>query len=98
MKKHSSRWIETPLSPSAESLSVMFHYLINYILGNTLFSNGESPLLVKSVIVHETATGYAQSEEEDLGGIDLSIKDFTFSDSVRHDWGIELNTILLPIS
>ncbi len=51
--------------------------------------NGEKKVKLNSVIVHETATGYAQGFEEDaysklMGNIDLN--KIIFSDAVRADW------------
>ena len=65
IKKFNKRWIELPFSPSAEQLALYFHVVIQYILDHTKMSNGEDYVGVHAVRVHETATGYAESEEED---------------------------------
>ncbi len=66
MKSNSERWIEMPVSPSAEMYSLMFLYVVDKITKNTTFNNGEKDVSVSSVRVHETATGYAESFKEDL--------------------------------
>ena len=75
-KQHSLRWIGLPVSPSAEQLSRVFFVLIDHSLLNTVMSNGEGEVALHSVIVHETATGYAQCFEHDaynpaMGFIDI---------------------------
>lgn len=62
LKKMSRRWIELPFSPTAENLSRLFHYMIQRILERTDFVNGEKGVEVSSVRVHETETGYAETE------------------------------------
>ena len=89
MKKHSDRWVQLPVSPSAEQFSRVIFIMINELLKLTSMINGEKKVKLNSVIVHETATGYAQGFEEDayselMGPIDLN--KIIFSDSVRADW------------
>lgn len=89
MKKHSDRWVQLPVSPSAEQFSRVIFVMINELLKLTSMVNGEKKVQLHSVIVHETATGYAQGFEEDaysalMGTIDLN--DIIFSDGVRADW------------
>jgi len=85
-KKHSLRWIEMPVSPSAESYSLMFLKFIDHILKNTKFSNGEGNVQVSSVRVHETKTGYAEAFVSDMDLIELDIKKVIFSDEVISEW------------
>ena len=89
MKKHSERWVELPVSPSAEQFSRVIFILLDKLLQQTSMQNGEREVSLHSVIVHETATGYAQGFREDaystlMGEIDLD-KIF-FSDEVASDW------------
>jgi len=89
MKKHSDRWVQLPVSPSAEQFSRVIFLMINELLKLTSMVNGEKKVHLNSVIVHETATGYAQGFEEDayselMGTIDLNA--IIFSDGVRADW------------
>lgn len=89
MKKHSERWVQLPVSPSAEQFSRVIFIMINELLKLTSMVNGEKRVKLNSVIVHETATGYAQGFEEDayselMGNIDLN--EVIFSDGVRADW------------
>ncbi len=89
MKKHSDRWVQLPVSPSAEQFSRVIFVMINELLKLTSMVNGEKKVRLNSVIVHETATGYAQGFEEDayselMGNIDLN--KIIFSDGVRADW------------
>ena len=89
MKKHSLRWVELPVSPSAEQFSRVIFVLIDKLLSLTSSSNGEKNVGLNSVIVHETQTGYAQCFKEDaysekMGLIKL--EEILFSDEVVNDW------------
>ncbi|MEW9897301.1 6-carboxytetrahydropterin synthase [Chitinivorax sp. PXF-14] len=90
-KQFSARWIAIPVSPSAEQFSRLFFVLIDAILKNTEMRNGEpDDILLHSVIVHETETGYAQCFRHDaynprMGEISLTA--IEFSEQVRTEWG-----------
>jgi len=89
MKKHSDRWVQLPVSPSAEQFSRVIFIMVNALLKLTSMINGEKEVKLNSVIVHETATGYAQGFEEDayselMGSIDMN--KILFSEAVRADW------------
>ncbi len=89
MKKHSSRWIELPVSPSAEQFSRVIFLLVERVLECTGMVNGEREVQLHSVIVHETETGYAQGFKEDahsklMGKIDF--RDIIFSKQVQSEW------------
>jgi 6-pyruvoyltetrahydropterin/6-carboxytetrahydropterin synthase len=89
MKKHSSRWVLLPLSPSAEQFSRIFFVLIDKLLSLTTTINGEKEVKLHSVIVHETDTGYAQAFKEDaysknMGVINLD--EIIFSDEIKKSW------------
>ena len=76
MKKHSARWVELPVSPSAEQFSRVIFVLLARLLALTTTVNGEKDVHLHSVIVHETDTGYAQCFEHDanneaMGKIEL---------------------------
>lgn len=89
MKKHSQRWVELPVSPSAEQFSRVFFVLIDALMQLTRTINGEKEVQLHSVIVHETATGYAQGFREDayskLMG-EIALETIQFSDAVVADW------------
>ncbi len=89
MKKHSARWVELPVSPSAEQFSRVIFVMIEKLLSLTSTVNGEKEVKLHSVIVHETDTGYAQCFVEDayskeMGDIDL--RKVKFSDQVVKDF------------
>jgi len=63
--KNSLRWIGLPVSPSAEQLSRVFFVLIALALKQAKMLNGEGEIALSSIIVHETATGYAQCFAKD---------------------------------
>jgi len=89
IKKHSARWIEIPFNPSAEQFSRIFFVLIDRFLALTNMQNGEAGVMLHSVIVHETDTGYAQcfrndAYSEKMGRI--SIAEIEFSDEIRSEW------------
>jgi len=76
MKKHSQRWVELPVSPSAEQFSRVIFVMIDTLLSLTSTKNGEKEVKLNSVIVHETQSGYAQCFKNDayskvMGIIDL---------------------------
>lgn len=89
MKHYSDRWVELPVSPSAEQFSRVIYVMIDRILQLTETQNGEREVKLNSIIVHETDTGYAQCFAEDayselMGGINL--ESIHFSDAIRRDW------------
>ena len=89
MKSHSKRWIELPVSPSAEQFSRVIYLMVERVLECTQMCNGEREVKLHSIIVHETETGYAQGFKEDahselMGKIDL--KDIVFSAQIRSEW------------
>lgn len=89
MKKHSQRWVQLPVSPSAEQFSRVIFILVDKMLSCTKMINGEKEVELHSVIVHETDTGYAQGFREDaysekMGRIDPEA--ILFSEAVRADW------------
>jgi len=108
MKKHSSRWIELPVSPSAEQFSRLFFVIIDKILQLTKMQNNEKDVKLHSIIVHETDTGYAQCFRDDaynknMGLIDL--KEIIFSKQIQSEWNhkdmwqkiINNNTLITPV-
>lgn len=89
MKQHSNRWIELPVSPSAEQFSRVIYLMVERVLACTEMQNGEREVKLNSTIVHETETGYAQGFKEDahselMGKIVL--EDIIFSEQVKSEW------------
>jgi 6-pyruvoyltetrahydropterin/6-carboxytetrahydropterin synthase len=89
-KKFSARWISLPVSPSAEQFSRVFFVLVDAMLKQTVMQNGEADVVLHSVIVHETQTGYAQCFKADIdnprmGLIELA--NIIFSTQVCNEWG-----------
>jgi len=89
MKKHSLRWIELPVSPSAEQFSRVIFLLVERVLKCTGMVNGERDVKLHSIIIHETETGYAQGFRDDaysqfMGKIDL--QDIIFSKQIQNEW------------
>ena len=89
MKAHSNRWIELPVSPSAEQFSRVMYLLVERVLACTGMQNGEREVKLHSIIVHETETGYAQGFKEDahskLMG-EIKLEDIVFSKQVQSEW------------
>jgi len=89
MKRHSKRWIELPVSPSAEQFSRVIYLMIERVLECTGMVNGERNVKLHSIIVHETETGYAQGFKEDayreLMGI-ISLENIIFSKEIQEGW------------
>jgi len=89
MKKHSNRWVELPVSPSAEQFSRVIYLMVERILACTDMRNGEREVTLHSIIVHETETGYAQGFKEDAHSTlmgEISLEEITFSPQVKSEW------------
>jgi len=89
MKKHSARWVELPISPSAEQFSRIIYLMVERVLESTGMVNGERDVKLHSIIVHETDTGYAQGFKEDayselMGRIKL--EEILFSSQIQKEW------------
>ena len=89
MKQYSSRWVELPVSPSAEQFSRVIYLMVERVLECTQMQNGEKEVNLHSIIVHETETGYAQGFKEDahselMGRIPL--EEIVFSEQVKLEW------------
>ena len=89
MKTYSNRWVELPVSPSAEQFSRVIYLLVERVLACTDMQNGEREVKLHSIIVHETETGYAQGFKEDayskLMG-EIKFEDIIFSPQVQSEW------------
>ena len=89
MKQYSNRWVELPVSPSAEQFSRVIYLIVERILACTDMQNGEREVKLHSIIVHETETGYAQGFKEDahskLMG-EIKLEDIKFSNQVKSEW------------
>lgn len=97
-KENNERWIELPFNPSAEMLSLCLIFMVELILTYTQFNNGESSdIHVKSVTVHETATGRATSYEEDLDNLwDIGwCRDILFSPELIAEMPDDLKRLLM---
>ena len=89
MKSHSNRWVELPVSPSAEQFSRVIYLIVERILACTDMRNGEREVKLHSIIVHETETGYAQGFKEDAHSIlmgEIRLEDIIFSEQVKSEW------------
>lgn len=89
MKAHSKRWVQLPVSPTAEQLSRFIFVACQALLDATDRVNADEAAMVHSVILHETETGYAQclradAYSEAMGLIDL--KKVVFSPAVKAEW------------
>ena len=86
IKSQSERWVEMPVTPSAEMYSLMFFFVIDQIIKNTEFNNGECRVSLHSVRVHETETGHAESFREDLKYWSYSLESIRISDAIKDEW------------
>lgn len=92
IKSMSRRWVELPFSPSAENMARFFHWYIQKMIDKSKFANGERGVKVHSVRVHETDTGWAETEGWESLVENLNIfeqKDIVFSEAIREDTKIE---------
>lgn len=88
-QQFSARWIALPVSPSAEQFSRVFFTLIDRALTLTDMANGEQDVRLHSVIVHETATGYAQCFRTDIDNPRIgpvALEHIEFSPQVQAEW------------
>lgn len=81
-----SRVAEVPVSPSAEGYALLFLYTIDKIIRNVDFRNGEGNVILYSVRVHETQSGYAEAFREDLALVNFNLKDILFSKGIKDKW------------
>ncbi len=91
-KKFSKRWIILPVSPSAEQFSRVIFLLVDEMLSRINFSNGEREVVLHSIIVHETDTGYAQCFADDARSPLMGIIDTTkivFSEELKAEFNKE---------
>lgn len=86
------RYIILPCNPTAENYSVLFRDCINEILANQKFYDGVHNVRCVGVRYHETATGYAESEENDPKK--YSLKDIKFSAATIEEASDEMKDIL----
>ncbi|PTB87069.1 6-carboxytetrahydropterin synthase QueD, partial [cyanobacterium G8-9] len=89
MKTYSNRWVELPVSPSAEQFSRVIYLMVERVLECTDMRNGEREVKLHSIIVHETETGYAQGFKEDAHSIlmgKIALEDIIFSSQVQSEW------------
>ncbi len=89
MKRHSDRWVELPVSPSAEQFSRVIFIMIDRLLSLTSSVNGEKEVKLNSIIVHETQTGYAQCFKDDAYSLAMGVinlEDIKFSEQVLNDF------------
>ncbi|MDR2635945.1 MAG: 6-carboxytetrahydropterin synthase [Campylobacteraceae bacterium] len=90
MKKYSDRWVELPVSPTAEQFARVIFLMVDLLLTNTVFVNGEGKISVNSIIVHETDRGYAKADAKDTYSEVMGIinpNNIVFSGGVKEDWG-----------
>lgn len=84
--KNSQRYVQLPMSPSAEVYSLMFLKLLDFVFSNMQLKNAEGKVELTSVRVHETKTGYAQAFRTDLDMIEFDLSKIIFSDGVMEEW------------
>lgn len=90
--KTNDRYIILPVNPSAENYCVMFRDCISEILAASSFNNGEGKVTCSGVRYHETATGYAESDESDP--VKFSLKDITFSVATLNEASEEIVALI----
>lgn len=87
---NSDRVVTMPISPSAEGYALLIAFVVDKILKNTIFKNGEDEnLRLHKVIVAETITGYAEANMYDVKTMfanQFGLQDIIFSDEVKAEW------------
>ena len=89
MKKWSRRWVQLPVSPSAEQYARVIYLIVDRVLECSVMVNEERNVRLDGVVVHETDTGYAKCDRNDafskeMGPIDL--EKIVFSEGVKEEW------------
>ena len=85
IKSKFDRWIEMFDVPAAENLSLIIHYYIDKLIKNhPFYEEYKNFVKCNSVIYHETDTGYAQTQIEDL--LQNLERKIQFSESIMRDW------------
>lgn len=81
-----TRIAEIPVSPSAEGYALLFFYVIDKIIAANLFTNGEKNVMLHSIRVHETKSGYAEAFREDLDLVSFNLSDLKFTPGIQREW------------
>ena len=92
---HNDRYVILPCNPTAENYCVLYKDCINEILKHSNFTNGEGHVYCSGVRYHETATGYAESDENDP--VKFSLKDLNFSPKTVEEASDEMKALLEEI-
>lgn len=79
------RIIFTPHSPSAEFFSILFFKVIQQILDQTVWNNGEGNVKLNRVKVYETLSGCAKCYQQDLQLLPFEISDLLFTPEIVKD-------------
>lgn len=82
-KKNNQRYIILPCNPTAENYSILFRDCINELLDHLHLYEGLKDVYCSGVRYHETSTGYAESDEDDL--VMFSISDIEFSEKTLEE-------------
>ena len=96
IKSKCDRYIEFDWNPSAEMLSAFILAGVNYIISHMQFNNGEQNVKCIKCRYHETRTGYAEADMNDVQNFlaGLTWNDVEFSEGVRKDWSQELTNCI----
>jgi len=85
----SARLVTLPFSPSAEMLSLFFLKVFTRLFTLTHYTNNETNVIVSSVRLHETKSGYAESFAADLLNQNfpqIPLDEIIFSKAIILDW------------
>ena len=93
--RNNERYVILPCNPSAENYSLLFKDCINEIIKYSKFTNNEKSVYCSGVRYHETATGYAESDEEDRAT--YSLKDIEFSEQTLKEASKEILQIIKKV-
>lgn len=89
IKKFSDRWVELPVSPTAEQFARVIFIMVDLLLNATIFVNNEAKIELDSVVVHETDTGYAKANKDDAYSESFGIintNEIIFSSAICEDF------------
>lgn len=95
IKNHNQRWVKLKVNPTAENYAILLLYHVNRLMGGLNMLDPDcgfndkcdnSEVYCNRVIVHETATGYAEAGIEDLAKLtNHGLQNITFSPAVQSE-------------
>jgi len=81
-----TRVAEIPVSPSAEGYALLLLFVIDQMISTARLGNGVGEIKLQAVGVHETQSGYAESNIDDLNLVWFTMEDVKFNEGIKKEW------------